>query len=111
MPSDPSKRYPAVKPLFTKAELRKLNSAFNQFQKKKEAFDAAASDARKAAALTVAWVGVGEKVVALAGAVINRRLEAASSGLEKRRLAGLQGKVAKFGELAEVLKLELPGIV
>ena len=41
MPSDPSKRYPAVKPLFTKAELRKLNSAFNQFQKKKEAFDAA----------------------------------------------------------------------
>ncbi len=111
MPSDPKTRYKPVKPLFTKAERKKLDTAFKRFAKKKEQFDAAASDAKKTVALTMAWVGVGEKVVSLANTVIQKRLEGAPSTEEKKKLGKLEGKLRKFAELADILSVDLPGIV
>ena len=108
MPSNPRSRYQPVKPLFTKAELKKLDSAFNKFYKKKESFDKANANAKKAVQLTLAWVGVGEKLVSLAGSVIEQRKSEASTTSEKKRLTKLQKQVDKFAELAELLSVELP---
>lgn len=108
MPSDPRTRYKPVEPLFSEADRKAIDKAFADFHKKADAFDLANASAKQAVALTLAWVGVGEKLLALAGQVVAQRRTEAETPEDKSRLTKLRTKIAKFQEFADLLKLELP---
>jgi len=100
-----------VRPLIRPDDLADLDRAIQEFETCRTALQQAAQDARRSVDLTLAWVGVGEKVVALVGTVLQGRLRDDGADENKRtRLTDLQRTLNQMASLHALLKRTLPGL-
>ena len=89
-----------------------MNAALEEFSAKQAEFMAAADDAQKAVQVTLSWVGAGEKVLALAYAVLKKRLAAdPAAGQPGTPLDGVKKKLATFAAMRAELTGLLPGLL
>ena len=89
-----------VRPFVRAEELAGLNEAIAQFQATVAAFNAAAGDAEKTVSLMMAWIGVGEKLLGLASAIV-QKWPGRSEG-PTQSSAGINDMVGRLGAIASL---------
>jgi len=98
-----------VQPLVRKEDLAALEQALAGFESSLAAFRSAAQQAESAVQVTLAWVGVGEKLVNIIGAIVQKRLaDDAAAAQEPNRLTELQQKLTQLALLQSRLTQLLP---
>jgi hypothetical protein len=100
-----------IRPLIRPEDLTGLNLAIEQFDSMLTDFSAAVDDAEKAVTLTLAWIGVGEKLLGLANTILQRQTtQAASSSSPRADVATLTSKLGSLSSLCASLIEMLPGL-
>ncbi|MFH1418867.1 MAG: hypothetical protein ABII12_11360 [Planctomycetota bacterium] len=100
-----------VRPLIRPEDLADLDRAIKEFETCKTALEQAAQDAKRSVDLTLAWIGVGEKVVALVGTVLQGRMRDDGAAEDNStRLTDLQSTLNQIASLHALLKRTLPGL-
>jgi hypothetical protein len=90
-------------------DLAGLNEAIARFESTLAAFNGAVNDAEKTVSLTMAWIGVGEKLLSLASAIVQKW--PARSEPPAQREVGLQSLadgLERLGSLLAGLVKSLP---
>jgi len=104
--------FSGIRPIMTPDDIAAMDQAIEEFNRKRADFNAAVDNAEKAVEVTLAWVGVGEKVVTLASAIVQKQLQnQPTAGESATRLNSLQGKLTELASLHTTLKGLLPGIL
>ena len=99
-----------VRPLVRPEDLAGLNQAVEQFEATLTAFNAAAADAEKTVSLTLAWIGVGEKLLNLANAIVQRWPAENEEPQQTQPAFGkLADRLGQLGSLCAMLMKTLPG--
>ncbi len=104
--------FSGIRPIIRPEDLSALNAALQEFESKHADFMAAADRAERAVEVTLSWVNLGEKVLALAEGVIQRRIESdAAAGQPGTPLDGIRQKLARFASMQAEIKSLLPGLL
>ncbi len=100
-----------VRPLLGPDDLVELDRAVQEFEECKAALQHAAQDAQRSVDLTLAWIGVGEKVVALVGTLLQGRLRDKSDDEDNRsRWDKLHATLSRIAALHATLKNAVQGL-
>ncbi len=103
--------FSGIRPIITPDDVTAMNQAIEEFNRRHTDFNVAVDNAERAVDMTLAWVGVGEKVVTLASAVVQKRLQDQSTtGDRATRLNGVQDKLTELASLQQTLNGLLPTI-
>ncbi len=103
--------FSGVRPLLEPDDLIELDRAIKEFEDCRTALQRAAHNAQRSVALTLAWIGVGEKVVAIVGTLLQGRLRDESDDEDNRtRQANLQSKLNQIASLHATLKNAVQGL-
>lgn len=98
-----------VQPFIHKEDLAGFEQAVAGFESSLASFRSAAQQAESAVQVTLAWIGVGEKLVSLVGAIVQKRLaDAAVASQKPDRLAELQQRLGQLASLQTQLTQLLP---
>lgn len=110
MPSDPSERYGNTNKLLSDDDIAEVRAAFDAFYDKKKDFDDAADNADRTVELTLAWVGVGEKLVGLVETVLQQRAGAAPA-TDQPRFTAARDRLNQLRDLSKLLQGDLRDLV
>ena len=99
-----------VRPLIRPEDVAGLNQAIEQFESTLATFNAAVADAEKTVGLTLAWIGVGEKLLNLADGIV-RKWPATTERPPQppAELGNLANRLGDLGALCATLVKALPG--
>jgi hypothetical protein len=100
-----------IRPLVRPEDLTGLKQAIEQYESKLTAFNAAVDDAEKTVSLTLAWIGVGEKLLTLANVILQRQTTQGShSAAPQADVVTLTSKLDLLSVLCNSLVKMLPGL-
>lgn len=100
-----------IRPFIRKEDLAGFEEAVAGFESSLAAFRSAAQKAQSAVQLTLAWVGVGEKLIGLVGVIVQERLAVGDAAPAKRDgRTELQRRLSQLALLQEELRRILPAI-
>ncbi|HVP12134.1 MAG TPA: hypothetical protein VMV94_13220 [Phycisphaerae bacterium] len=98
-----------VRPLIRADDLTGLNQAIEQFESTLTAFNAAVNDAEKTVSLTLAWIGVGEKLLNLAGVILQKwPVNSEQPAQPGTGIGKLADRLGELGSLCAAMAKSLP---
>ena len=97
-------------PLFSDEDVQRVSGAVRAFEEAARKNLEAIRSAQDAVASTMSWLGVGEKLLAVAGPLIQRELAKPDKPKEEKdKLKGLDAKIGEFTAFASSLRGLFPG--